>query len=68
MPQIAPKYVADIALVDAAKWILTGYFFKLYVANNLNKMTAYMNYPVYQTLQTAGPLAAGGALQLSDLR
>jgi alginate O-acetyltransferase complex protein AlgI len=52
MPQIAPKYLAGIALVDAAKWILTGYFFKLYVANNLNEMTAYMNFPVYETLQT----------------
>jgi alginate O-acetyltransferase complex protein AlgI len=52
MPQIAPKYLAEVALVDAAKWILTGYFFKLYVANNLNEMTAYMNFPVYETLQT----------------
>ena len=38
--------------VDAAKWILTGFFFKLYVANNLNEMTSYMSFPLYETLQT----------------
>jgi D-alanyl-lipoteichoic acid acyltransferase DltB (MBOAT superfamily) len=31
---------------------LTGYFFKLYVANNLNEMTSYMDFPLYETLQT----------------
>jgi D-alanyl-lipoteichoic acid acyltransferase DltB (MBOAT superfamily) len=52
MPQIAPKRLGDVAFVEAAKWILTGYFFKLYVANNLNEMTAYMDYPLYETLRT----------------
>ena len=52
MPQITPKYFADIPFVEAAKWILTGYFFKLYVANNLNEMTSYMDFPLYETLQT----------------
>jgi alginate O-acetyltransferase complex protein AlgI len=52
MPQIKPKYFADIAFVEAAKWILTGFFFKLYVANNLNEMTSYMSFPLYETLQT----------------
>src|ERR1700689_1479580 len=52
MPQIQPKYFEDIPLVDAAKWILTGFFFKLYVANNLNEMTSYMDFPLYETLQT----------------
>ena len=36
IPQIGPKFLADVQFVDAAKWILIGYFFKLYVANNLN--------------------------------
>jgi alginate O-acetyltransferase complex protein AlgI len=27
-------------------------FFKLYVANNLNQMTAYMDFPLYETLET----------------
>src|SRR4051812_41545558 len=52
MPQIAPKYVADIDFAEAAKWIIVGFFFKLYVANNLNEMTSYMNFPLYETLQT----------------
>ena len=43
MPQIKPKYLADIPFVEAAKWILVGFFFKLYVANNLNEMTSYMD-------------------------
>jgi alginate O-acetyltransferase complex protein AlgI len=51
-PQIKPKYFADIPLVEATKWILVGFFFKLYVANNLNEMTAYMDFPRYETLQT----------------
>ena len=52
MPQIHPKYFADIPFVEAAKWILTGFFFKLYVANNLNEMTSYMDFPLYETLRT----------------
>jgi alginate O-acetyltransferase complex protein AlgI len=51
-PQIRPKSMADVQFVDATKWILTGYFFKLYVANNLNTMTAYMDFPFYETVQT----------------
>jgi alginate O-acetyltransferase complex protein AlgI len=53
MPQIRPKYLADVPFVEATKWILTGYFFKLYVANNLNEMTSYMDFPLYETLQTS---------------
>jgi alginate O-acetyltransferase complex protein AlgI len=52
LPQIQPKYLKDIPLVEAAKWILTGFFFKLYVANNLNEMTSYMEFPLFETLQT----------------
>jgi alginate O-acetyltransferase complex protein AlgI len=52
MPQIKQKFLADVAFVEAAKWILTGFFFKLYVANNLNEMTSYMDFPLYETLQT----------------
>ncbi len=52
MPQIAPKRLGDVAFVEAAKWILTGYFFKLYVANNLNEMTSYMDFPLYETVST----------------
>ncbi|MGY0569779.1 MBOAT family O-acyltransferase [Bradyrhizobium sp. RDM12] len=52
MPQIVPKQLGDVDLVAAAKWILTGFFFKLYVANNLNEMTSYMDYPLYETVAT----------------
>jgi alginate O-acetyltransferase complex protein AlgI len=51
LPQIRQKFFADVPFVEAAKWILTGYFFKLYVANNLNEMTAYMDYPLYETVR-----------------
>jgi alginate O-acetyltransferase complex protein AlgI len=53
MPQIRPKYLADVEFVVAAKWIVTGLFFKLYVANNLNAMTVQMDYPLYQLLNPA---------------
>ena len=46
MPQIVPKRLGDVAFVEAARWILVGYFFKLYVANNLNEMTSYMDFPL----------------------
>lgn len=53
MPQIVPKRLADVDVVAAAKWMLAGFFFKLYVANNLNEMTSYMDYPLYETVATA---------------
>jgi len=52
LPQIRQKFFADVPFVEAAKWILTGYFFKLYVANNLNEMTAYMDFPLFETVRT----------------
>jgi len=52
MPQIAPKYLSKVPFVEATKWIIAGFFFKLYVANNLNEMTAYMAFPHYETLKT----------------
>lgn len=52
MPQIVPKRVENVAFVGAAKWIVSGYFFKLYVANNLNEMTSYMDFPLFETVQT----------------
>jgi alginate O-acetyltransferase complex protein AlgI len=52
LPQIRQKFFADVPFIEAAKWILTGYFFKLYVANNLNEMTAYMDFPLFETVRT----------------
>jgi alginate O-acetyltransferase complex protein AlgI len=51
LPQIRRKYLSNVQFIEAAKWIVSGYFFKLFVANNLNAMTANMNYPVYETLR-----------------
>jgi|SRR5882724_4764709 len=51
LPQIKEKRLTDVDFVETAKWILTGYFFKLYVANNLNEMTAYMDFPLYETVR-----------------
>jgi alginate O-acetyltransferase complex protein AlgI len=50
LPQITPKFIADVAFVDAAKWIVSGYFFKLFVANNLNEITTNMEYPLFENL------------------
>ncbi|MCP1738206.1 MBOAT family O-acyltransferase [Bradyrhizobium japonicum] len=50
IPQIKPKVWADVPLIEAVKWIVVGYFFKLYVANNLNVMTSFMDFPNYQML------------------
>src|SRR5437879_1550601 len=52
MPQIKPKYFGDVPFVEAAEWIVTGFFFKLSVAINLHGMTSYMDFPLYETLQT----------------
>jgi alginate O-acetyltransferase complex protein AlgI len=53
LPQIQPKFLSDVPFVDAAKWIVSGYFFKLFVANNLNQMTTYMNFPLYESVHAA---------------
>ncbi len=53
LPQIRPKFLAEVDFVEAAKWIVTGFFFKLYVANNLNAMTTNIDFPLYQLLNPA---------------
>ena len=45
MPQIKPKFLRDVDFVVAAKWIIVGYFFKLFAANNLSQLTTYMTGP-----------------------
>jgi alginate O-acetyltransferase complex protein AlgI len=52
LPQIRQKFLSDVPFVDATKWIISGYFFKLFVANNLNQMTAYMDFPLYETVRS----------------
>ena len=43
----------EVAFVEAAKWIIVGYFFKLFVANNLNTLTTHMDYPLYHALRSS---------------
>lgn len=50
IPQIKSKVWAEVPVIEAVKWIVVGYFFKLYVANNLNVMTSLMDFPNYQLL------------------
>jgi len=50
LSQIKPKSVADVPYVEAAKWLVSGYFFKLFVANNLNQITSNMEFPLYVKL------------------
>lgn len=51
-PQIKPKFLRDVPVVEATRWLVLGYFFKLFTANNLNEMTAYMAYPLFETVKT----------------
>ncbi len=53
MSQIKPKLVTEVPFVDAAKWIISGYFFKLFVADHLAEVTSNMDYPLYQALTAA---------------
>lgn len=42
LPQIKPKFLRDVQVEIAARWIIVGYFFKLFAANNLSQLTTYM--------------------------
>lgn len=50
MPQIKPKFIGNVDFIESAKWIVSGYFFKLFVANNLNEITTNMDYPLFEKL------------------
>lgn len=51
-PQIRPKEISKVPFAEATRWIVLGYFFKLYCANNLNEMTSYMAHPLFETVKT----------------
>ncbi|MBR1223293.1 MBOAT family protein [Bradyrhizobium sp. AUGA SZCCT0176] len=53
LPQIQPKFFNEVPFVEAARWIVTGYFFKLFVANNLNTLTTNMDFPLYHALRSS---------------
>lgn len=50
IPQIKPKFIGNVDFIESAKWIVSGYFFKLFVANNLNEITTNMDYPLFEKL------------------
>ncbi|MGY3366197.1 alginate O-acetyltransferase complex protein AlgI [Bradyrhizobium sp. GM2.4] len=45
LPQIKPKFMREVPVVSAVKWLICGYFFKLFAANNLNQLATFMNTP-----------------------
>jgi D-alanyl-lipoteichoic acid acyltransferase DltB (MBOAT superfamily) len=52
-PQIEVKQISKVPFAEATRWLVLGYFFKLYCANNLNEMTSYMAYPLFETVKTS---------------
>jgi D-alanyl-lipoteichoic acid acyltransferase DltB (MBOAT superfamily) len=50
LPQICPKFLRDVQFLAAAEWIIAGYFFKLFAANNLGQLTTYMTGPQGESL------------------
>ncbi|OKO71389.1 hypothetical protein AC629_39310 [Bradyrhizobium sp. NAS80.1] len=51
-PQIQVKQISKVPFVEATRWLVLGYFFKLYCANNLNEMTSYMAPHLFETVKT----------------
>ena len=49
IPQIKTKTLADINRLKCFKDIVTGYFLKMVVADNLSDFTLYMVYPYFET-------------------
>lgn len=49
-PQIGSKRFRDIAWAPAVEALITGYFLKMVVADNLKDYTFWISYPYYQSL------------------
>ncbi|WP_449394771.1 MBOAT family O-acyltransferase [Devosia riboflavina] len=47
-PQIGRKTISDVPFADAARWVIWGMFFKLFVADNLGQFTVWMDYPNFE--------------------
>jgi alginate O-acetyltransferase complex protein AlgI len=56
-PQIGRKRFRDIAWAAAVEALIIGYFLKMVVADNLNDLTFWISYPVYQALNPFTGLA-----------
>lgn len=48
-PQVVPKYLAKIQWERAFRALVTGYFLKMVVADNLKDTTFYLAFPYFQT-------------------
>jgi alginate O-acetyltransferase complex protein AlgI len=57
LPQIAPKKFADIDWLSAFKTLVTGYFLKMVVADNLKDYTVWIEYPFFQAQSSSSLLA-----------
>lgn len=56
LPQIASKYIGGIRWQDAFGNLVTGYFFKMVVADNLNDLTYRIYAPFFQNVDSANLL------------
>ena len=52
LPQIQLKFLNEVPFVEAAKWIIAGYFFKL-LSLTPNTLTTNMDYPLYHALRSS---------------
>jgi alginate O-acetyltransferase complex protein AlgI len=57
LPQIATKYIKHIQWELATKQLITGYFLKMVVADNLSNYTAFMVYPYLENISSINLLA-----------
>lgn len=51
-PQIEQKYFKDIQWTSAFKSLVTGYFLKMVIADNLKDFTGWVSYPMFENLST----------------
>ncbi|OCX53859.1 acyltransferase [Mucilaginibacter sp. PPCGB 2223] len=56
-PQIGPKKLTDIDWAYVFKKLITGYFLKMTVADNLSNFTFWMEYPYFKTLSSVELIA-----------
>lgn len=51
-PQIKQKYFKDIQWTRAFKNLVTGYFLKMVIADNLKDFTGWVSYPMFESFST----------------
>jgi alginate O-acetyltransferase complex protein AlgI len=52
LPQIRPKFIRDVDWTFVFRTLVTGYFLKMVVADNLKTYTAWVEFPVFHTKST----------------